>query len=173
MTDVHPMRAWIGILLAACVAAMLWCSGCAPMTPMQRAHVTIATSARMMVGVDHMVSPEFRRVSDNRATEPDKFQTYNRVVTAILVARMAILEAEVSLTAIEEGRDGNVGNVIACVVEAVQNVMSMLPEIGVEVPDAMLTVMSMASAFAGTCGADHGIDVSSIPHVSDAISVAP
>jgi hypothetical protein len=171
MTDVSPMRALVGALLLLCLPLAIYCGGCAGMTDMDKARLTISTSARMMVSIDHDMNEEFRDVSRNRAEDPETFRRYNRVVTVVLLSRMALLEAEVALEAIEEGRDGNIGNVIACVVEAVQNVMEVLPEVGVEVPDAMLTVMSMASAFAGTCGADHGIDVSHLPSMSEAISV--
>lgn len=163
-------KAWLGILLIACAAAMVWCGGCAS-TPMGTARTVVSISAQTVVAIDHAVSPGFVGASATQDADPDKFRRYNGVVVSLLLARMAILDAEVALDAIDAGRDGEIGDVIACVVEAVQNLIALLPTLDVHIPDAVAMVMSMASAFNGTCGADHEIDVSSLPAMSEAITV--
>ncbi len=171
-TDVPVSHALRGLALMLFSCGLIWCHACAG-SEMHTARMVIAGSARTAVAIDRVVSPAFAAASGAAASDPDTLRRYNIVVTSLLLARMAILDAEVALDAIEAGREGNVGDVIACVVEAVQNLVRLLPTLDVEIPDAVAQIMALASAFSGTCGADHEIDVSSLPAMSEVVSVTP
>jgi hypothetical protein len=170
MTDVSLVRCLRGIALVAFAAIVIPLTGCAS-TPMSRARTVIGVTAEGVIALDRALAPGFAAATAAQATEPERFQRYGAVVTTLLLARMAIMDAEVALDAIEVGGEGDVGGVIACVVEAVQNLIALLPSLDVNVPDALVTVMSMASAFAGTCGPGHAVDTSDIPHASEAMSI--
>jgi hypothetical protein len=164
----HAMR---GLLLLFASCFIIYCgTGCVG-TPMQRARTIVSTSAQVAVGVDRTIRVGFAAASGAAASDPETFRRYNLVVTSLLLARMAIIDAEIALDGIDAGREGEIGDVIACVVEAVQNLIALLPTLDVHIPDAVALVMSMASAFSGTCGTDHEIDTSAIPSIGEAITV--
>jgi hypothetical protein len=165
-------KAWLGVLLAASFVGMLWCQGCA-MTPMQKARFALATTGEAVVAADRIIAPRYAAALGAATTHPETIRRFNVAVESLLLARSALFIAEASLDAVEAGADDDIRGVMGCVVTAVQRLIDTLPDIGVEVPEALTMVMSLLGAFAGTCEpADHA-STAGVPHVSDAIAVIP
>ena len=165
MSEPSRSKAGGGLILAACAAVLVWCQGCA-LTPMERARTIVAASAQGVVAVDGIVAGAYEAVSANGG-ELERAR-WNRVITSILVARSTILTAELALDAIDAGGDGSVGSVVACIVGALDSLIDLLPEVGVDVPHAVTIVLSMASAFAdGVCDPHAGETTAGLPHASE------
>jgi hypothetical protein len=155
-----------GFLFVLLVVALCRC------TPHQvgTGRTIIATSVRIVRSVDHLVNPGFVAASAAAEEDPERFRRFNVAVTALLMARHALLDAESILDEVASGIERDVGAAIACVVEALQRLFDALPAVGVEMPDAFNQVMSMAAMFAGTCEpADHA-NVSGVPHLSEVVA---
>lgn len=167
MTDVSIARAIRGLILLACLPIVVWCSGC-NMTPMQKARTIVAASAEAVVGTDRVIAPRYAAAV--AGGDQSEIRAYNAAVETLLLARATIMAAERSLDAAEAAGDGEVPAVIACIVSAVQRLIDVLPSIGVDMPQSLTVVLSMASAFAdGVCDAHLGETTEGIPHASEVL----
>lgn len=167
MSEPSLSKAVSGLMLAACAAVVIVCQGCA-LTPMERARTIVEASAEAVVGVDRVIAPRYAAAV--AAGNESEIRTYNRVVETLLLTRSAILAAELSLDAAEAAGDGEVPRVVACIVSAVQRLIDALPTIGVEMPESLVVVLSMASAFAdGVCDPHAGEATEGIPHASEVL----
>jgi hypothetical protein len=168
MTDVPMTHALRGIAL---LLASLFFVGCAS-TPMSRARTVLAVTAEAVVSVDRILAGPYAALAAAENPDPDRVQRWNAVVTTLLLSRSALLTAERSLDAVEAGQAGDIRGVLSCVASAVTRLVEALPEIGVDVPDALMIAMQMIGGFAGTCEPEHETSTWRVPHVSEAIAVA-
>lgn len=150
MTDVPITHAIRGFLLAALVPLVVWCQGCS-LTPMERARTTISVSAEAVVAVDRIVTPRYAAALGAGNANPAELARWERVAETLILTRSAILVAEASLDAIEAGGDGDVSRVLACVAASVLRLVDALPEVGVELPEALTLVLGLLGGHAASC----------------------
>jgi hypothetical protein len=138
-------------------------------TPMQRARTTLAVTADAVVAVDRVLAPRYAAALGADAVDPDVVRRWNGAVEALLLTRSALLVAEATLDAVENGQDADYRGVFGCVVSAVQRLLEALPTVGVDPPEALTMVMSLLSSFAATCEPADETSIRGVPHVSEAM----
>ena len=168
MTDVSPLRALRGLILAVLLPVVVWSQGCAE-TPMGRARTVVSVSAQAVVAVDRTMAPRYAEVAATGT--PAEQRRWNAAVSSLLLTRSALLTAEAALDAIDAGGDGEIRGVMACVVQAVKRLIEALPTIDVEVPEAVTLVLGLLGAYAGDCApADHAV-TDGVPAMSEVVAV--
>lgn len=150
MTDIPITHAIRGFILAALLPLVVWCHGCAT-TPMERARTIVDVSAEAVAATDRIVTPRYAAALGAASTSPETLRRWSATVEALVLTRDALLTAEAALDAIEAGAEGDPARVVGCVVVALQRLLGALPEVGVELPEALVVVLSMAAPFGASC----------------------
>lgn len=170
MTDVTLSRALRGVVLVLCLPVLVWCQGCA-MTPMERARTVVEATAESVVAVDRILAPRYAAVVGAGTANPAELSRWNRAVEALLLTRAALMTADVALDAVEAGQDGDVAGVMACVAVAVGKLLDALPEVGVDLPDALVMAMRLVTGIAsGSCDPGDHVVTDGVPHVSEVVA---
>lgn len=170
MSEPSASKAGAGLVLALCASVLVWCQGCA-MTPMERARTIVEATAESVVAVDRIIAPRYAAVVGAGAANPAELARWNRAVEALLLTRAALMTADVALDAVEAGQDGDVAGVMACVAVAVGKLLDALPEVGVDLPDALVMAMHLVTGLAsGSCDPGDHVVTDGVPHVSEVVT---
>lgn len=156
----------VRIIFAGFCAVLLFVSALCNCTPerMSIGRTIVGSGVTIVRAVDHLVAPGFAAASAAAAEDPERFRRYNVAVTALLMARHALLDAESVMDAVMEGQDGDVRGAIACAVEALMRLFDALPALGVEMPSEVAVFMSLTVAFTGECTPDAHMNAEALAH---------
>lgn len=148
---------WAAVFLAAIAATiMTMCGGCGG--PPRAIRTALDVTAETLVTTDRIVADQYeahRQIalaqSSTLAEYESRMSTLNRAEAALRQTHTALLVADAGVDAWAEGTAKDAKGALACVADAVRELVAALDAAHVPVPSQIGNVLSLAPAFLGTC----------------------
>lgn len=151
---------WLALLLAAaCVTLLVLAGGCGGAPKQVRTALDVTATA--LVATDRIVADQYDARADSARAQSTTWAEYdehmaglNRAEAALRQTHTALLVAQSSVNAWDEGAAKDAKGALACVAEAVSELVASLDAAHIPVPSQVTTVLSLAPVFVGQC--EHG-----------------